>query len=126
MLGERKGMRRPITPNDEFVGVWIPGFPGRPGGFLWIPVRGNSWVSGFQFVGIRGCLDSSTRRVLLGRGEPDPVAFETFVSAYDSPDVLKLADPHDLPPGTVVAKVNATSVRPGELRGRPKRVTVFN
>jgi hypothetical protein len=73
MLGEREGMRWPIAPTDEFVGVRIPladcsdrrvrgcldsGFPTSSwvSGFLgiWIPwVSGfptSSWVSGFRYL----------------------------------------------------------------------------
>lgn len=37
----------------------------------------------------------------------------------DFPGFVPNIDPHDIPPGTAVAQVNAMSLRPGELRVRP-------
>lgn len=41
------------------------------------------------------------------------------VSMKDFGGFVTNADPHNIPPGTAVRQVNATSMRPGELRTRP-------
>ena len=44
---------------------------------------------------------------------------EATVTIKDFGGFVTNADPHDVPPGTAVRQINATSVRPGELRARP-------
>ena len=57
---------------------------------------------------------------------PDPKKPEAKVAIKDFGGFVTNADPHDVPPGTAVKQVNATSVRPGELRARPgARVVQF-
>ncbi len=57
----------------------------------------------------------------------DPKAPEAVVAIKDFGGFVTNSDPHDVPPGTAVRQVNATSVRPGELRARPGvRVVQFD
>ncbi len=49
----------------------------------------------------------------------DTKAAEGSVAIRDFGGFVTNADPHDVPPGTAVKQMNATSVRPGELRARP-------
>ena len=49
----------------------------------------------------------------------DPKAPEAVVAIKDFGGFVTNADPHDVPPGTAIKQLNATSVRPGELRARP-------
>ena len=52
---------------------------------------------------------------------------EASVAIKDFGGFVTNADPHDVPPGTAVRQINATSVRPGELRARPGvRVVQFD
>ena len=44
---------------------------------------------------------------------------EAIVPIKDFGGFMTNVDPHDVPPGTAIKQVNATSVRPGELRARP-------
>jgi hypothetical protein len=48
----------------------------------------------------------------------DPKKPEAKVAIKDFGGFVTNADPHDVPPGTAVRQINATSVRPGELRAR--------
>ncbi|MBX6312829.1 MAG: hypothetical protein IRY99_07935 [Isosphaeraceae bacterium] len=48
----------------------------------------------------------------------DPKRPEAVVAIRDFGGFVTNADPHDLPPGVAIVQVNATSVRPGELRAR--------
>ena len=57
----------------------------------------------------------------------DPKVPESQVVVKDFGGFMTNADPHDVPPGTTVKQVNATSVRHGELRARPGvKVIQFN
>jgi hypothetical protein len=51
--------------------------------------------------------------------ETDPKRADGAVDIRDFGGFVTNADPHDVRPGTAVEQVNATSVRPGELRARP-------
>jgi hypothetical protein len=48
----------------------------------------------------------------------DPKIPEAQIAIKDFGGFVTNADPHDVPPGTAIKQVNATSVRPGELRAR--------
>jgi hypothetical protein len=53
------------------------------------------------------------------RDDPtDPKDEESRVEIRDFGGFVTAMDPHDLPPGVSQEQVNATSVRPGELRVR--------
>lgn len=53
------------------------------------------------------------------RDDPaDPKSEEGRVEIRDFGGFVTAMDPHDLPPGESQEQVNATSVRPGELRVR--------
>lgn len=49
----------------------------------------------------------------------DPKKPEATIAIKDFGGFVTNADPHDVPPGTAIRQINATSVRPGELRARP-------
>ncbi len=57
----------------------------------------------------------------------DPKVPEGQVQIRDFGGFVANVDPHDVPPGSAAKRINATSVRPGELRARPGvRVVEFD
>ncbi len=54
----------------------------------------------------------------MARKTDDPKVPEGQIAIRDFAGYVPNADPHDVPPGTAIASVNATSIRPGELRAR--------
>lgn len=55
----------------------------------------------------------------MARDKTDPRVPEGQVNIKDFGGFVTNVDPHDVPPGTAIKQVNATSLRPGELRARP-------